>query len=73
MIDIVEVASIVMFNSLQFGCPPPTLNQHNNSGSTSVGAINFSQVCTGIGRSTHSVGTSIDYGTRQILRSDRSV
>ena len=34
--------------------PAPTLNQHDNPGSiaTSVGAINFSQVCTGIGRST---------------------
>ena len=69
---IVEVASIVML-AYGLGARPATLNQQNNSGSTSVGAINFSQVCTGIGRSTHSVGTSIDYGSRQIMRSDRSV
>ena len=38
---------------------------NNNPGSIamSVGAINFSQVCTGIGRSTHTLGT------RQMMRS----
>ena len=63
MIDIVEVASIVVLVRV----PAPTLNQHDNPGSiaTSVGAINFSQVYTGIGRSTHSVGT------RQMMRSDQ--
>ena len=51
MIDIFEVASIVVL----VWVPDPTLSQHNNPGSiaTSVGAINFLQVCTGIERSTH--------------------
>ena len=68
MIDIVEVASIVML-AYGLGARPyiESIKQFR------LYECNFSQVCTGIGRSTHSVGTSIDYGSRQIMRSDRSV